>query len=312
MTRPASPKFKPPRHGFRGIIKIARSQAQPWLCILQLSAGMDGFDRPRFISCSFSSAREAAQAYDELAQHYFGAAAITNYQLGLLPDPPVGGEALARLLRRQHPRKVKGSAPPLTPRPTPRGRPGKPVQIALTSRGEVRGYALVDPLDQALVEQYAWRCDLHKGRARTRLNGKASRCRELGFYSIPQLITGARHVQHRNGDALDCRRSNLRVVTNLQQHLGPRGNLPRGVVRTSAGQSPLYRAEITIKGQRYVLGGLFSDPLEAALTYDRAALHVVGPGALLNHPERRAQTRSRPLPEFVLRGTLLKQGQAGA
>jgi hypothetical protein len=99
-------------------------------------------------------------------------------------------------------------------------------------------------------------------------------------------------VDHRNGNPLDNRKENLRLATRAQNQLnkGPRS--------TYAGKTPSSRykgvhwykrkrkwqVQIQVKGNRHNLG-YFTDELEAAKAYDRAALDLHGEFARLNFPK---------------------------
>lgn len=54
----------------------------------------------------------------------------------------------------------------------------------------------------------------------------------------------------------------------------------RGVHKSNNPKKP-YRAGICFKGKRYVIG-LFEDEIEAAKAYNKFALHLIGPKALVN------------------------------
>lgn len=95
---------------------------------------------------------------------------------------------------------------------------------------------------------------------------------------------GAVHVDHRNGDRLDCRRGNLRTCTHAQNLCNTKlrgDNVSgfKGVSRTASGRP--WRALITISGRLTSLGR-FDTKEEAAAAYDRAARDVYGEFARTN------------------------------
>ena len=92
------------------------------------------------------------------------------------------------------------------------------VRIPLRDRhGEITAYALVDDCDARFAE-LSWHRDRKgyaSGRAYLGLDGGRKRYRHLLLHrEVLGLKTGdPRQGDHINGDRLDCRRSNLRVVT---------------------------------------------------------------------------------------------------
>ena len=80
-------------------------------------------------------------------------------------------------------------------------------------------------------------------------------------------------VDHINGDTLDNRRCNLRLVTNQQncwntkKHKDNKSGF-KGVVHSSS--SNKYWAHITVDGKQKYLG-IFTEPISAALVYDTYA-----------------------------------------
>jgi hypothetical protein len=92
-------------------------------------------------------------------------------------------------------------------------------------------------------------------------------------------------VDHINGDGLDNRRENLRLVTAAQNNHNrrPQGALPFKGVYKAKGRTR-YRASMTIGDRRLNLGS-YSTAEEAARAYDAAAVSAFGEFAWLNFPE---------------------------
>ena len=93
-------------------------------------------------------------------------------------------------------------------------------------------------------------------------------------------------VDHINGDGLDNRRGNLRLATKSQNRIHrvtPRRGSKSGYLGVSQHKNR-WRAIAHCQGVRHDLG-LFEDPIEAALAYDRAARQLHGDFATLNFPE---------------------------
>jgi len=92
------------------------------------------------------------------------------------------------------------------------------------------------------------------------------------------------HVDHKNGDTLDNRRANLRLVTPRQNHANQRAfgrsSRYRGVTR----HADKWLARVTAGGRLYYLGR-FVDEQDAARAVDATLRAVWGEHARLNFPE---------------------------
>lgn len=99
-------------------------------------------------------------------------------------------------------------------------------------------------------------------------------------------------VDHIDGDTLNCRRGNLRLVTPQQNaaNAAPRGGKSRhrGVFPARNGR---WAAQISKAGTRLHLG-TFDSEVEAAAAYDTAARDIHGEFARLNLAPRRDSGRS--------------------
>ena len=106
-------------------------------------------------------------------------------------------------------------------------------------------------------------------------------------FSMHRLIMDApkgMEVDHRDGDGLNNRRANLRLATVAQNHRNrrkPYGSSRFLGVSESRGK---WRAQIKADGRLKHLG-TFTDEIEAALAYDRAAVLYHGEWAAPNFPE---------------------------
>ena len=177
----------------------------------------------------------------------------------------------------------------------------------LLSRGLV---ALVDDDDFPLISGFKW----HAARGRS-LSNVWYACACLGKDQALQF--GKRHlklhrllmafpksplrVDHINGNGLDNRRQNLRIVTASQSQM----NRPADVKSVSQykgvswhRRSHRWQAQICAYGHhRYI--GQFSNEIEAALAYDCEAILIHGEYARLNFPENEMRKRGleppRPL-----------------
>jgi hypothetical protein len=162
------------------------------------------------------------------------------------------------------------------------------IRIPLSSHKYPNLFALVDPEDAELVNQYRWRprkssYDPTAFYADARISLGHNRRR---FIQMHRLILDARAdqvVDHINGDTLDNRRGNLRVCTRGQNSMHQRGSRsnPSGYKGVSRARSGAWRVECKKDGVRYYLGS-FPTPEEAALTYNELAIRLHGEFAYLN------------------------------
>jgi hypothetical protein len=155
--------------------------------------------------------------------------------------------------------------------------------------------ALVDDQDFLRLAAFTWHAHKARGR-RTAARGQFYAARALDHRHrvfMHHDIMGERpgyQIDHRNGNGLDNRRSNLRWATgsqNQQNKAKVGGTSPfKGVYRLRSGPRP-WRATITIQGRRLHLG-VFKREEDAALAYDAAARQHFGEFAYLNFPARAA------------------------
>lgn len=138
---------------------------------------------------------------------------------------------------------------------------------------------VVDADDWDKVSGVGW-CLNPYGYAVGRVDGKL-----VSLHSHLFGRVAGRQTDHVDRDKLNNRRTNLRTATKTenQRNRGPHRNSPsgfKGVFR----HADRWRARISIEGRSFNLG-CFSDSVEAAKAYDRAALEHFGDFAYLNFPE---------------------------
>ena len=137
---------------------------------------------------------------------------------------------------------------------------------------------IFDKDDLPLVRQYSWSIDNH-GYVR-------SWCEHYGFFKLHRLLLGfdtPDMVDHINGIRSDNRRCNLRLATaeqNSRNSAMHRDNRT-GYKGVSLHKSGKYHARINVD-KRCISLGYFTDPLQAALAYDKAATLYFGEYARLN------------------------------
>lgn len=153
------------------------------------------------------------------------------------------------------------------PEPPVLSEDGTFARIPLRSRsGELRAYAVVDADDATLVCRYRWSFD--HGYAKRREIGPDGRSYVIYLHRLLLgLTTGdGLEVDHIDRNRLNCRRSNMRVVThagNLQNHPGFAGGTSRfrGVCWST--KRLKWIAQVRVNGHsKYI--GQFDSETEAA------------------------------------------------
>jgi hypothetical protein len=122
--------------------------------------------------------------------------------------------------------------------------------------------------------QWAWAHDVENG---------GEKRKKVAMHNVIMKPSEGFIVDHINGNGLDNRRSNLRIVTRQQNtfnsvHKGGTSKY-KGVALDK--ESGLWRAYIAKDGKRTWLGR-FPDELSAAIAYDKAAKDMFGEYAKLN------------------------------
>jgi hypothetical protein len=156
------------------------------------------------------------------------------------------------------------------------------VEIPLT-QGKV---ALIDAEDAARVLQYRW----HVAQRPPNCYAATSTERRRGHRAIylHRLIVNAKlgeHVDHINGNGLDCRRENLRICTNAENRRNMRisrgESQYKGVARSHKNGSRYWEAYIWKDNKKINLGWYHTEE-EAARAYNAVALTFHNEFACLN------------------------------
>ena len=139
---------------------------------------------------------------------------------------------------------------------------------------------LIDDDDLHIVSRYSWRATSIRGK--TYIRSGTTRCGEKIHFFLHREILGLSKgdglkVDHRNGNGLDNRRENLRIVSTRQNNLNAakkrskHGNRFRGISTRPYG----FASQIRIDGKIKCLGTFRTD-VEAAYAYDLASLEHHG------------------------------------
>lgn len=141
---------------------------------------------------------------------------------------------------------------------------------------------LVDECDMHLFAETTWQIGRDRNgcpRVRNTRRGVLARV----IMNCPKEL----EVDHRNGDTLDNRRSNLRICTHQQNQWNRKTSLGKsrfkGVTFVKRTRKWIARVEHCGKRRSY---GTFSTELQAALAYDAAAVELFGEFASPNFPEK--------------------------
>jgi hypothetical protein len=151
--------------------------------------------------------------------------------------------------------------------------------------------AIVDDADYERLRQYSWSARKPKGywyAARwRRSNEPPGSCIILMHRFLLDAPAGVL-VDHRDGDGLNNRRSNIRTATHSQNSHNRKMHVTntsgfKGVVRNNKRGRPWLARIALNRRQMYI--GVFDTPEEAARAYDRKAKELHGEFARLNFPE---------------------------
>lgn len=153
-----------------------------------------------------------------------------------------------------------------------------------------KGYvAIVDEADYEALATYCWQAQ--EARRPARIGHRRVYAMRGGGIRMHRQIVGAPRgvpVDHINGDGLDNRRSNLRPSTTWQNVANQRyprlGTSSRFKGVSWAKRERIWEAYIKVHRRKINLGS-FSDEIQAAYAYDRAAKQFFGEFAAPNFPE---------------------------
>lgn len=142
-----------------------------------------------------------------------------------------------------------------------------------------RGYfAVIDAIDVSEIGQYAWRAHGKKPYVYAATGSRGGLQLMHRVIGSAMGLSLAAMVDHRNGNTLDCRRSNLRDATraqNLANAKMPRNNTSGHKGVTYVARYGKWQAQIKMAGKNHFLG-YFHSATEAAHAADDARLRLHG------------------------------------
>lgn len=151
-----------------------------------------------------------------------------------------------------------------------------------------QGYvALVDDEDYEMANFFSWhimkrKTNMYAGAQACRTNGK-NKMITLHSIILPNIQVG-NEIDHIDGNGLNCQKSNLRIVTHIQnmqnkKHIYNKTSKYKGVCKAKGEKK--YRCQIGIN-KKVVYIGKFDNAKEAALAYNEMAKKHFGEHAALN------------------------------
>lgn len=144
-------------------------------------------------------------------------------------------------------------------------------------------FALADAEDAEMLAQYSWSCSggrhVHAAARDIHAKGKHVKMHRVVMGAKPGDI-----VDHINGDPLDNRKANLRLVTAAQNSMNKRARTDSAVTSIYKGvgkRGNVFIARIRVAGKLIEIGRSRCE-IEAARMYNDAASYYFGEYARLN------------------------------
>lgn len=154
---------------------------------------------------------------------------------------------------------------------------GKPMQL---SKGK---YAIVDADDFEWLNQWKWTCFSNTRYAARRFQ-KNNKATYVYMHRLIMNVSNNNQVDHINGDGLDNRRCNLRIVTIAQNHYNHKllSNNKSGFNGVSWDKRLNKWVTCISVNNKTIHLGQYNNKIEAALAYNKAAKEYFGEYARLN------------------------------
>jgi|WetSurMetagenome_2_1015567.scaffolds.fasta_scaffold348709_2 hypothetical protein len=151
-------------------------------------------------------------------------------------------------------------------------------------------FALVDEIDFADVNRWNWNAMRCQGGLWYAIRGRTTGEQNITGKLAPVLLhrylirsESAKRVDHRDGNGLNNRMSNLRIVTSSQNGMNMRARSGGSSRFKGVWRPTRWRASIKIDRGTIRLGS-FATEEEAARAYDEAARRLFGEFAAVNFP----------------------------
>jgi hypothetical protein len=155
------------------------------------------------------------------------------------------------------------------------------------------GYVTMDDEDYEALSALKWYAEVVPGRNAVYARKNIYKGSDgWGILRMHTVLTGWPIVDHIDGNGLNNQRANLRAATKSQnsRNVAVRSDNTSGFKGVSWDKvARKWRAYISVDRKRKFLG-YYTDPAEAALAYDRAALAASGEFAWLNFPPTTSRT----------------------
>ncbi len=149
-------------------------------------------------------------------------------------------------------------------------------------------HAIIDSEDFEKVKKYKWH--LMSNKAKTHFYARCNvytkgKGKNIYLHRLIMNAEKGKLVDHKDGDGLNCKKSNLRISTQAQnQQNRKKFKSSTGYKNVVGKDRKTFRYTITVEGKRKYIGN-FTKAVDAARAYDEHAKKLFGEFARLNFPE---------------------------